>query len=185
MDENHFLKKLRRKEEPALLWFIERYGAYVNTIIYNIIGATMSSEDIEEVSSDVFFTLWVNAERIQPGKAKAYLGAVARNKAKEYTRKIRNDVPLEEDMIIVSAENVEQHFESHEQAIFIKRTIMALPYPDREIFLRHYYYYQPIAVIAEEMGINLSTIKTKLRRGRLKLKEIMIKGGYRIENENF
>lgn len=185
MDEKDYLKKLKHKDESALSWFIERYVAYVNTIIYSIIGETMSAADIEEVSSDVFFTLWVNAKRIKPGKVKAYLSGVTRNKAKEYTRKIRKEVLLEDDVIIVSGENVEQNFESREQAIFIKKTITELPHPDREIFLRHYYYYQPIAVIAEEMDMNVSTVKTKLHRGRKKLKEMITKGGYEIEDENF
>lgn len=185
MDEKKFLKRLKRKDEAALIWFIECYGAYVNTIIYNIIGTTMSSADIEEVASDVFFTLWNTAERIRTDKVRAYLGALARNKAKAYTRKIRNEIPLEDDVIIVSGENIEENFENREQAIFIKRTVLALPHPDREIFLRHYYYYQPLTVIANEMNINVSTIKTKLHRGRKKLKEIIIKGGYQIEDENF
>lgn len=72
--EHGALKKLKHKDEKALEWFIDRYAAYVNTIIYNIIGLSASAADIEEVSSDVFFTLWVNAKNISPGKVKAYLG---------------------------------------------------------------------------------------------------------------
>lgn len=49
VDEREALKKLKRKNESALEWFIDRYAAYVNTIIYNIIGSSMSSSDIEEV----------------------------------------------------------------------------------------------------------------------------------------
>lgn len=185
MDEKDYLKRLKRRDETALAWFIERYAAYVNTIIYNIIGTAMSSRDIEEVSSDVFYTLWVNARRIKPDKVKAYLGGVARNKAKEYTRKSKKEVPLEDDVIIFSGEDVELDFEAREQAAFIRKTIMELPHSDREIFLRHYYYYQPVAVIAEEMDMNVSTVKTKLHRGRKKLKEIITKGGYQIEDKNF
>lgn len=181
MDECKALRKLRHKDERALEWFIDRYAAYVNTIIYNIIGSSMSSSDIEEVSSDVFFTFWVNAEQILPGKAKAYLGGVARNKAKEYTRKIGVEVPLEDDVIFISEENLEQNFEEREQAQYIRSAILAMSYPEREIFFRYYYFYQPIMEIAEEMNMNTSTIKTKLRRGRKKLKELLVKGGYTIE----
>ena len=56
MDEKEYLNKLKRKDESALAWFIDRYAAYVNTIIYSIIGSSMSAEDMEEVASDVFFT---------------------------------------------------------------------------------------------------------------------------------
>ena len=45
--------------------------------------------------------------------------------------------------------------------------------PDRDIFLRFYYYYQSIEDIALEMDINLSTVKSKLRRGRGKLKQTL------------
>lgn len=181
VDEREALKKLKRKNESALEWFIDRYAAYVNTIIYNIIGSSMSSSDIEEVSSDVFFTLWVNAKRISPGKAKAFLGGVARNKAKEYTRKIGAEVPLEDDIILVSEENLEHDIEERERARYIREVILAMQYPDREIFFRYYYFYQPVTEIAEEMNINLSTVKTKLHRGRKRLKEILTKGGYTIE----
>lgn len=184
MDEREALKKLKHKDESALEWFIDRYAAYVSTIIYNIIGSSMSGSDIEEVSSDVFFTLWVNANRILPGKVKAYLGGVARNKAKEYTRKIGTEVPLEDDMILISEDDLEHDFEEREQARYIREAILAMQEPEREIFLRYYYFYQPVTVIAEEMDINRSTVKTKLHRGRKKLKEILTKGGYTIETEN-
>ena len=163
---------------------IYRYAAYVNTIIYNIIGLSMSTSDIEEVSSDVFFTLWVNAKNISLGKVKAYLGGVTRNKAKEYTRKIGAEVPLEDDVILISEENLEQNFEDREQAQFIREAVLAMQYPDQEIFLRYYYYYQPVAEIASEMNINVSTVKMKLHRGRKALKEKLSKGGYTIETEN-
>ena len=50
--------------------------------------------------------------------------------------------------------------------------------PDREIFLRHYYYAQAVQEIARQMGLNESTIKTKLRRGRMKLKDILTREGF-------
>lgn len=182
MNEREALRKLKRKDESALEWFIDQYAAYVSTIIFNIIGSSVSSSDIEEVSSDVFFTLWVNAKRISPGKVKAYLGGIARNKAKEYTRKVSAEVPLEEDMILVSDENLEHDFEEREQARYIREAILSMQYPEREIFCRYYYFYQPVTEIAEEMELNPSTVKTKLHRGRKKLKEILTKGGYIIGN---
>lgn len=183
MDEREALKKLKHKDENALEWFMDRYAAYVSTIIYNIIGSFAASSDLEEVSSDVFFTLWVNAKQILPGKVKAYLGGVARNKAKEYTRKIGIEVPLEEDQILVSEENLENDFEEREQARCIREAILAMEYPEREIFFRYYYFYQPVTEIAEEMNLNISTVKTKLHRGRKKLKEVLLKGGYTIETQ--
>lgn len=182
MDEHRALKELKRKNENALIWFIDRYSAYVGTIIYNIIGSSLPGTDIEEISSDVFFTLWRNADKITPGKVKAYLGGIARNKAKERTRKAGAALPLEGDLLLISSENPEHDFQEREQALFIQKAILAMPHPEREIFIRHYYYCQPVSLIAEELQINLSTVKTKLRRGREKLKEVLTEGGYTIED---
>lgn len=182
MDEHKALRELKRKNEKALIWFIDRYSAYVNTIIYNIIGSSIPGADIEEISSDVFFTLWMNAEKISHGKAKAYLGGVARNKAKERLRKAGMEMPLEDDILLISSDNPEKAFQEQELALFLQKAILAMQYPEREIFIRHYYYYQPVSLIAEEMHINLSTVKTKLHRGRKRLKEILSEGGYTIED---
>ena len=184
MDDKSALRALKHKDETALAWFIDRYAAYVNTIIYNIIGSSMTVSDVEEVSSDVFLTLWLNAERISPGKVKAYLSGIARNKAKEKTRLIGQELPLDEDMLIISDSDFERDMEIEEQSKFLKSAILAMQHPDREIFLRHYYYYQSVAQIADEMSINISSVKTRLRRGRNKLKEALCEGGYEVGKEN-
>ena len=46
---------------------------------------------------------------------------------------------------------------------------------DREIFLRHYFWHQPVQQIAREMGKNGSAIKSRLARGREKLRKILLK----------
>ena len=142
----------------------------------------MSSRDIEEVSSDVFFVLWKNAGRICPGKVKAYLSSTARNMARDKLRGSGQELPLEKDESLISDMDIERDLEIREQAMLVKHAILNMEYPDREIFLRHYYYCQPLAAIAKEMGLNLSTVKTRLRRGRGKLQDTLRKGGFCDEN---
>lgn len=184
VNEKSALRALKRGDETALAWFIDRYSAYVSTIVYNIIGSAMTVSDVEEVASDVFITLWSNADKIHPDKIKAYLSGIARNKAKKKTREIGREIPLCEDIVIISDIDLERDFEQQEQARFIKQAVFAMQHPDREIFLRHYYYCQSVSQISDETGINISTVKTKLRRGREKLKEILREGGYGLGKEN-
>ena len=158
LEEREALKRLKHREEDALAWFIDRYTAYVSTIVSNILGPAAASADLEAIASDVFFAFWTHAKEIRPGKAKAYLGSIARNKAKESTRKTGRELPLEDDMLVISSGT-----------------------PEREIFLRYYYFYQPVSTIAEEMGLEPANVKTKLFRGRKKLKEVLEKGGYFVE----
>ena len=178
MDERHALRGLTQRKEEALAWFIRRYAPYVNTIVFNILGEAMSVRDVEEVSSDVFLVLWNNADRVRPGKVKAYLSGVARNKARDRLRQTGRELPLEEDILLTADTDMEHDLEVREQARLVKQAIQNMDQPDREIFLRHYYYGQPLSRIAEEMEMNLSTVKTRLRRGRSKLKDELRKGGF-------
>ena len=51
-----------------------------------------------------------------------------------------------------------------------------MPEPDREIFLRHYFYRQGVAGIALALDMNVNTVKTRLRRGRESLRRALTKG---------
>ena len=49
--------------------------------------------------------------------------------------------------------------------------------PDSEIFLRRYYCNQSVAEIAAATRLHPENVKTRLRRGREKLKKLLKKGG--------
>ena len=57
----------------------------------------------------------------------------------------------------------------------VKREVMDMVQPDREILLRYYYYYQPIARIAQEMGMSMANVKVRLYRARNVLKSTLSK----------
>ena len=52
--------------------------------------------------------------------------------------------------------------------------VMSLGEPDNEIFVRYYKFGEKIREIAKATGVNPSTVKTKLSRGKRKLKEILL-----------
>ena len=52
-----------------------------------------------------------------------------------------------------------------------RRAVGPMPEPEREIILRHYYYMQCVADIALALDINTNTVKTRLRRGRERLRK--------------
>lgn len=83
MDENSALRALCMRDEGALGWFIDRYTAYVATIVNNMLLPRLAASDAEEVVADVFLALWHNAANIRSGGVRAYLGAIARNKSRD------------------------------------------------------------------------------------------------------
>lgn len=168
MNEAKALCDLKRGSEKALEWFIDRYSAYVGTVVYNIIGGSRSREDVEEVCSDVFVSLWSNAAAIKGSSVKAYLVSIARNKSVDLLRKTGHELPLEED--ILSCGGMEEAVEHRDELARVRQAVLLMDWPDREIFLRHYYYCQKISDIAREMDMKEATVKTHLHRGREKLR---------------
>lgn len=174
MREESILRKMRAGDPSALEALMDHYIPYVSTIVWNILRASMTKEDAEEVVSDVFLAAWNQAEDIRPGFAKAWLGAVARNKAKTKLRQMGQTLPLEEDILDIPDENTPANAaERAEEQRLVRKAVNHLGEPDREIFLRHYYYAQTVQEISQRMHLNESTVKTKLRRGRMRLKTLL------------
>ena len=87
-------------------------------------------------------------------------------------------LPLEEDALDVPGpDDPPGDLERAEERRLVRQAVEALPGQDREIFLRHYYYAQTVQEIAGRMALNESTVKTRLRRGRMKLKELLTREG--------
>ncbi len=178
MREEIMLRKMRSGDEAGLEALMERYIPYVSAIVWNILRTSMTPEDAEEVVSDVFLAAWKQAADIKSGYAKAWLGAVARNKAKTKLRQMGRELPLEEDILELPDENTPvTAAEKAEERKLVRKAVDQLGEPDREIFLRHYYYAQSVKEISQEMRLNESTVKTKLRRGRMRLKTILLRWG--------
>ena len=173
MTEKQALRELRHGSEEALGWFIHQYTPYVTTVIHNIIGTYMDTADVEEVAADVFFALWENARQVH--SPKGYLGTVARNKAKNKLRELTDDLPLKDHILLADELDLEEQTEKKELAAAVKRAVLTMRQPDKEIFLRFYYYYQSLEDISTEMDLRLSTVKSKLRRGRIKLKQTLLR----------
>jgi RNA polymerase sigma-70 factor (ECF subfamily) len=56
--------------------------------------------------------------------------------------------------------------------------------PDREVFVRFYFYGERVKDIGSRLSLNAATVKTKLRRCRQKIQYIFAERGYRNEEEN-
>lgn len=181
MEDVQLVKRLRKNYIDALETTVERYTRYVSTVISNQLGGFARAEDVEELTSDVFLALWQHRSDLNTSHLRGWLGATARNQARMLLRK-QIDIPVsDDDMILVAGDNTSVIAERKEQSQIIRRAILALGWPDKEVFLRFYYYNQTVSEISNEMDLNVEAVKSKLRRGREKLREILEQGGYNCE----
>lgn len=176
MQEEKLIRSLQKGETSALDRLISKYNKYVSSVIGRIIGGRTA--DCEELTADVFLAAWNNRDKLQEGKIKSYLGKIARNKAFDLLRQDKDALPLEEDILVYDALDIEEQAEKADMSLILKEALGKLEKRQRELFVRHYYYGQTIKEAAEEMGINLSTAKNWLYRGQGVLREYLEKIGF-------
>ena len=173
------MQKLRRGDPAGLEALMDRYTPYLSAIAARVLPGR--PQDWEELTADVFLAAWENRRKLQPEKVKGWLAVTMRNRCINRLRVLREELPLQEDLLALTADSPQRALEDQEAARLVREALDALDRTDRELLVSRYYYGQTVARAAEEMGLNLSTAKSRLRRGRERLKERLGKAGYEFE----
>ena len=176
--DKKLIQLLAKDDTAALSHIIDKYTNYVATVVHNQLGAFASPEDTEELTANVFVSLWEHRARLKTPHLRGWLAATARNEARRHLRDKKLLTVSQEDVVLVSGDIAERLAEAHERTRIVQKALFNLGWPDWEIFLRYYYYDQKISEIADEMDMNADTVKSKLRRGREKLKSLIGEGDF-------
>ncbi|MBR2884810.1 MAG: sigma-70 family RNA polymerase sigma factor [Clostridia bacterium] len=171
VDESKLLRQLKQKQEKSINQAIEIYTPYLSTVLFNMVGNGLPKEDIEEIISDVFVMLWKNAEYIdlEKGTIRSYISTSARNFALKRLNKKSEYISIDDVDLPDTTNFTDDCFDSEQ----LWKAVMKLGEPDNEIFVRFYRFDEKLKDISKATGLNISTIKTKLSRGKRKLKEIL------------
>ena len=180
MKENRGMaKRLKKKDESALEELMNKYTDLVASIIYNIGRGTLSREDMEEVVTDTFVTLWKNSDKVKDETLKGYLCCIAKTKTYDKLDTVKKGIILDIDEVKAEDEfSLEGCIEQKEVNSVLGKIIKELGKPDSEIILRYYFYYQRIGRISEEMNLSSDNVKIKLHRARAKIKKLLTERGY-------
>jgi len=182
LKESDLIAQLQAKDSSALEELIQIYSSYVGTIVRNIIGQKFTEADVEEITADVFLAVWTHADHLKSGKVKAYLGAIARNKAKNRFRNYQETISFEDIIDIPTQDNTESKIDQKFLEEALGNAMDKLSAKDREILVRHYYYYENVKKIAKEMHMKDSAVKMRLSLAREKLKRELVEEGFYYED---
>lgn len=154
---------------------------YVYIIIKNN-ESTFSNEDIEEIASDVFLTIWKNKEKLDINKEIApYIAGITRNLILKKKRKVKGNVEDIEDLQNYLYEEIDvthKQIEENEKINILNNLLSKMKEEDKNIFTYYYYKSKKIKEISIMMGISEIKVKSRLSRIRKKLKKELEKRGY-------
>lgn len=178
-NENRLAEKLRRGDTAALGEIIDCYTGYVRTVIRNFSRGSFSEQDIEELCSDVFYSLWRHRENLDAGIGfRSYLSAIARNAVKDRFKAAKPPCEDVSELDIPSDHSVEDSALLRETLRCIDEGLETLPERESEIFARYYFYGESTPEIARRLNVSEGTVRSALSRTRNKLKDYLTERGF-------
>ena len=185
MDEQALILRLQTGERQALEEIIQGYTHYLTAVAARALGPSPSREDLEEVVSDAFLALWRSRDQVEPGRSlRPFLAVIVRNLAysKLRSRRETEEIPSH---LPDSRPGPEELCEQQALHRHLRQLVEEMEEPDRTLFLRYYFQEQPLHQVADALGLKESTAKTRLSRGRQRLKIALGgKGGSYVQSHS-
>ncbi len=184
MDDTQIVDLYWARSHMAIQASSQKYGGLCRSIAMNILG---DPRDAEECVNDTWLGAWNAMPPQRPLRLGAFLGAITRNLACDAYRVRRSEKRGGGQLPLVLEELSEclpdqsgdpvRAAEDRELARVLSDFLRQLKDRDRAVFLRRYWYAQPLEDIADACHIPAGTVKASLFRTRKKLRRHLEKEG--------
>ena len=184
MEDSKFVELYWQKNENAIKETNSKYGAYCFSIADNILH---NKEDSEECVNDTWLNAWNAMPPQKPTKLQMFLAKITRNlsfncfNARSAEKRGGGEIVLVLDELaecLAGESDVTSEYEAKELGQCIRRFVRSLPERDSNVFVRRYFFTEPVAEIAKKYGLTENNVMVILSRTRTKLKTYLIKEGF-------
>ena len=174
IEEGDIVAGLRSRDHSFLEYLYDHYSGALYSVVLRIVR---KEEVAQEVLQDAFLKIWDKVDTYDPAKGKLFtwLLNVTRNLAIDKTRskeisqlKKTDDI----DLLVNRIDNQKQSF-SDVETIGLKEVIQRLPEEQKFIVEQLYLKGYTQSEVAEEFGIPLGTVKTRLRLAMIELRSLL------------
>lgn len=168
------LPRIATGDAAAVRECIARYGGLVWGIARRFLS---NPADAEDAVQDVFVELWKNAGKFDPTRAAepTFVTMIARRRLidrKRRTARAPSPAPLDADLPGPS-DGGERAAEVHDEAAKAAKALGELREDQRRVIGMAVYRGMTHEEIAAETGLPLGTVKTHIRRGLLRIREML------------
>lgn len=184
MGDREILELYFSRNEDAIRQTDAVYGRRLHALADNIVK---NSQDAEESVSDTYWKAWETIPPQRPNYFFPYLAKICRNFAfgkldwKNAAKRKAEVVSLTQEMeCCIPDFHREAETEGKELAGLLDAFLRTLSRENRMIFLRRYWYADPVAEIAARYGITESAVTMRLSRTREKLRKYLEKEGITV-----
>ena len=183
MLDEQIIELFFKRSEQAISELDDKYGKVFHNLSYNILNDCL---DAEECVNDSYLGVWNVIPPEKPNPLLTFVCKIVRNiSIKKYHAKTaikRNsayDIAMSEVAnYILSPNNVEAEIEAKELAHIIETFLDTLTVENRVIFMRRYWYSDPVKDIAKMAHSTTNSVTVRLFRIRGKLRLYLEKEGF-------
>ncbi len=183
LEDSKIIALFFERSEQAIQELDGKYGAVVRKTAANILR---DRQDAEECVNDAYLRTWDSIPPHAPDPLAAYVCRIVRNLAvnryhADHAQKRGGGYELVLDEMqecIPSGVNIETEYEAKELGDAINRFLSTLQPEDRTLFVRRYWYAEPVAELAAQRRSSAGRISVRLFRLREKLRNTLSKEGF-------
>jgi len=177
LSENELLQQVARQDQEALMALYQRYGALVYGLCLRVLRQPGWAE---EVTQDVFLKLWRQPDRWDPslGQFSSWLLTISRNAAIDRLRREGRQAQVAWTADDEGQESREgAHLYAEEQANWLNGQVLRkllgrLPPEQQQLIELAFFEGYSHSELAELLHLPLGTVKTRLRMGMQKLRQL-------------
>jgi RNA polymerase sigma-70 factor, ECF subfamily len=139
-----------------------------------VYSRTKDKNDTEDILQDVFLKIMLKIEQINKAQnLRQYLYGIVRNSVADYYRSKKTHLPLTAQSFLFAEAEEDQLTERITDGC-VQRFIRQLPENYRSALLSTEFENIPQKELAEKLEISYSALKSRVQRGREKLKEMLL-----------
>lgn len=184
INESILIKKAVEGDQDAFAEIVDLYKNYVFAIILNFIK---DYNEVENVAQEVFLQIYLSLPNYKADNFKGWIGRITSNKSIDWIRKKKSKFREEvlDDSESLTDNPKFSHRETPEEILLekekreaVSKLCKSVPPIYEDVIIKFYLHGKSYDEIAEEEGVTVKTIASRLYRGRNMLRE-----KWREENE--
>lgn len=185
ISERKKLRKIKQGHSEYIEKFTEDIiKKYYDEILRFCIYQLHDINSAYDITQETFFRFIKNINNIEYKNLKGYLLTIARNLCLDYWKLYKREqaIDFEDDSSIKMplydtnsdiGLNVNNEYEQVENSMILLDVLAKLPLEQREVVILRYYNDMKLSDISKIQGVNLSTVKSRLRLGIQRMKEFI------------